>query len=851
MMTLSRHSKANIKKISSFIIPLIALLLLSACGETENKEKSSTAVSSKYNGPDPATADIGVFKVELWDKISGDDKCGKCHNSLASSPQSPFFADRADVNEAYDIVTSNSNPLVNMDDPALSRLVTKVDSGHNCWAAGNSVCVDLMTRYIKKWTGGASGSTTEIDLLSPSIKNPAETVSFPADTVLYSSTIYPLLTQYCSECHIEGIQSPFIASDDIETSYTAVQSKINLDLRFDSRLVTRLRDESHNCWEVGCMESSDVMKAKIEEFVGGLEVTEVDPELVISKALNLSVDGQFANSGGRVEDSIIALYEFKVGEGNIASDTSTELPALDLTLSGNYEWVGGWGIKIGPAYTDTSVTPNVSYANGRAQGSTGNSKKIYDAISGTSTVGGSGAYSIEAWLVPGNVSQEDSHIITYSGSSTDRNFTLGQTLYNYDFSNGNDAALSTADDAERLQASLQHVVITFALGEDRKIYVNGSYTEDLDPVDDGSLAAWDSSFALVLGNETDGNSLWQGTLKMVAIHSRALNAEEITQNYDVGVGEKFFMLFNIDHLIEDEPSATPDDFIVFETSQYDSYSYLFSDPYFVNLDKDDDSTRFDDFNLKGIRLGINGKEAAVGQAFKNVDTLLSYTVDESGDVKQVLSPLGTIISQEKGPDFDEFFLSFEEIGTNQNLPDAPVRPDDPLPIDGDPASKIGLKTFDEINVSMSALTGISKTDSGVDATFTTIKQQLPTVEALGGFLSAHQMAITQLAIQYCDALVEDDDLAEDFFPDFDFDESANTVFDADGKAAIINPLITNFIGTNLNTQPADNDVSTELDALIELLTSCSSDTSCTSERSHTVVKASCAAVLGSAITLVQ
>ena len=851
MMTLSRHSKANIKKISSFIIPLIALLLLSACGETENKEKSSTAVSSKYNGPDPATADIGVFKVELWDKISGDDKCGKCHNSLASSPQSPFFADRADVNEAYDIVTSNSNPLVNMDDPALSRLVTKVDSGHNCWAAGNSVCVDLMTRYIKKWTGGASGSTTEIDLLSPSIKNPAETVSFPADTVLYSSTIYPLLTQYCSECHIEGIQSPFIASDDIETSYTAVQSKINLDLRFDSRLVTRLRDESHNCWEVGCMESSDVMKAKIEEFVGGLEVTEVDPELVISKALNLSVDGQFANSGGRVEDSIIALYEFKVGEGNIASDTSTELPALDLTLSGNYEWVGGWGIKIGPAYTDTSVTPNVSYANGRAQGSTGNSKKIYDAISGTSTVGGSGAYSIEAWLVPGNVSQEDSHIITYSGSSTDRNFTLGQTLYNYDFSNGNDAALSTADDAERLQASLQHVVITFALGEDRKIYVNGSYTEDLDPVDDGSLAAWDSSFALVLGNETDGNSLWQGTLKMVAIHSRALNAEEITQNYDVGVGEKFFMLFNIDHLIEDEPSATPDDFIVFETSQYDSYSYLFSDPYFVNLDKDDDSTRFDDFNLKGIRLGINGKEAAVGQAFKNVDTLLSYTVDESGDVKQVLSPLGTIISQEKGPDFDEFFLSFEEIGTNQNLPDAPVRPDDPLPIDGDPASKIGLKTFDEINVSMSALTGISKTDSGVDATFTTIKQQLPTVEALGGFLSAHQMAITQLAIQYCDALVEDDDLAEDFFPDFDFDESANTVFDADGKAAIINPLITNFIGTNLNTQPADNDVSTELDALIELLTSCSSDSSCTSERSKTVVKASCAAVLGSAITLVQ
>ena len=44
-------------------------------------------------------------------------------------------------------------------------------------------------------------------------------------------------------------------------------------------------------------------------------------------------------------------------------------------------------------------------------------------------------------------------------------------------------------------------------------------------------------------------SLWQGTLRMVAIHSRALNEEQIEQNYSVGVGEKFFLLFSISDVI--------------------------------------------------------------------------------------------------------------------------------------------------------------------------------------------------------------------------------------------------------------------------------------------------------------
>ncbi|WP_197472841.1 LamG domain-containing protein, partial [Oleiphilus sp. HI0123] len=137
---------------------------------------------------------------------------------------------------------------------------------------------------------------------------------------------------------------------------------------------------------------------------------------------------------------------------------------------------------------------------------------------------------------------------SYSGSASSRNFALQQTLYNYDFyntTNDFNEALSTADADERLQASLQHVVATYSATQGRKLYVNGVYTEDEDSVAPGLLNGWNESFALVLGNETDGNELWEGTLRMLAIHSRALTQEQITQNYNSGVGEKFYMLFGV------------------------------------------------------------------------------------------------------------------------------------------------------------------------------------------------------------------------------------------------------------------------------------------------------------------
>ncbi len=176
-------------------------------------------------------------------------------------------------------------------------------------------------------------------------------------------------------------------------------------------------------------------------------------------------------------------------------------------------------------------------------------------------------------------------IVSYSASLTNRNFNLGQTMYDYDFftrssvSNANgDPQLSTPSADEVLQATLQHVVATFHPASGRRIYVNGELVAT-DPTPGGTVTNWDTSYAFVLGNEVSNNRMWNGVIRLVAIHNRALTPEQIQQNFDAGVGQKFFLMFGVEHL-----TNINDSFVVFEAAQFDSYGYLFRKPFFISLD---------------------------------------------------------------------------------------------------------------------------------------------------------------------------------------------------------------------------------------------------------------------------
>ena len=799
-------------------------LVLQACGSgsgaatTDNPVTAAPNVSN-YSGPAPATADIQAFKLNLWDNLVPNNRCGTCHNE----DQSPRFVRADDINLAY----TEANNVVDLVDPSGSIMVSKVRGGHNCWLSDNNACGDIIQSYIENWAGVAlGGAGKEVQLEAPPIQDPGSSKNFPTDTGLFASSVYPLLTTYCAGCHTDSAavpQSPFFAADDINAAYAAAQSKIDLETPANSRFALRLGSEFHNCW-TDCQANATQMIDAITTMADAIVPTQVDPQWVTSKALALT-DGIISSAGGRHETNVIALYEFKTGTGNTVFDTSGIEPSLNLTLTGDYSWVGGWGVQ---------------FVDGKAQGSTTASAKLTDLVTAT------GEYSVEIWVAPANVTQDGpARIVSYAGGSMSRNFMLGQTLYNYDTfvrsdqtdQNG-DPALSTADADEDLQATLQHVVITYDPANGQLVYVNGQWTDDVDAVPGGLLNDWDNTFALALASEVDNQNRWAGTIRLMAIHNRALTTEQITQNFDVGVGEKYFLLFNVsDHI------NLNDAYVVFEVSQFDSYSYLFDEPFFVILDS---QATPGSFPMAGIRIGLNGREIGVGQAFANIDTTITdadYTVEG----RQLLSDLGTIIPLEKGPTLDEFFLTFEQLGSETNVvveadpPPAAPPPDVPR----DP--QLGIRDFAEINATMAKMTGIPTTNAGVAATYQTVHQAMPVGTNIGGFISSQQMAVTQLAIKYCSELVDDSSARSSFFPAFPFGSDISVAFN--DRSLLLDPLISNMVGNSISTQPDLLALGNEVNSLVDALLNCGS--SCEADRTERVVKAACASVLGSAAMLVQ
>ncbi len=780
-----------------------------------NLDQGGADRSLVLNGPPPATDDVQRFRVHVWENVAAENRCGECHGA---GGQSPTFARNDDINLAYDA----ANTIVDLGQPVFSRMVTKVGEGHNCWLSSEDACADILTTWIGNWAGDAAGASTTITLTPPAEREPGASKSFPEDASGFAATVHPLLTTYCAACHTDSAavpQSPFFAVADAEAAYAAARSRIEIDDPASSRLVVRLGAEFHNCWD-DCSANAAEMLSAIEAFVADIPETMVDPALVTSRALTLA-DGVVASGGGRQDGSAIALYEFKTMTGTTAFDTSGVAPAMDLTFAGDVSWVGGWGLRFGDG--------------ARAQASTSSSTKLFDLINST------GEYSIEAWALPANVTQEEARIVSYSGSTTAANFMLGQTLYNYDFlarSTATDAAgnpaLSTPDADEVLQAALQHVVATFDPVEGRQLYVNG---ERIDIVDDapGAIADWDDTFAFVLGNEVSGDRQWLGVLRLVAVHNRALTATQVLQNFEAGVGEQFFLLFGVSHLID-----VPDAYFVFEVSQFDSYSYLFANPFFISLDG---NASPDAVPVAGIRIGINGREPEVGQAYSRLSLSLGegYVSGEG----QVLSPVGTILGIEKGPEADEFFLTFERLGDHENVRvEGPVQQLQ-LELAATDAPDVGIRLFDEVNATLSAVTTVPMSAPDVRATYEQVRQALPSSPDIEGFLSSQQMGITQLAIEYCNVLVEDETRRQALFPTFDFNAGVATAF-AD-RTALLGPLLTRTLGDGVATAPDRVDAEVELNALIDRLAAGGGDAA----RTRTISKATCAAVLGSAAILIQ
>jgi len=792
-----------------------------------------TGTTTGYSGPAALNADVLSFQTNLWANISGSDRCGGCHKA---GGQAPLFARSDDVNLAYQA----TGPLVNFTSPAQSALVVKVGGGHNCFLASAQECATMMTTWIQNWIGGTSSSALGIVLTPPPDQAVGGSKLFPADSSQFQALIWsPILRRFCSDCHRPDVatsQTPYHASSDPAQAYLAAQSKIDLSTPSQSRFVVRLRDQFHHCWAMApggapdCPGSAVAMLAAITSYANQIPVTNVDPTLVLSRALSLK-QGIPASGASRYEANIIAKYEFQTGTGNTAYDTSGVAPAADLTLMPGIGWVSGWGISIG--------------AGGRAQASASASQKLAQVIQST------GEYSIEVWATPANVAQTNAYIVTYSGDNTSRNMTLGQHAMQYEArtrtsktDNNGTPALLTSATGMFVQASLQHVVLTYDAVNGQQIYVNGMYTGDADPGKGGTLGNLASTFALVLGNETTGQRQWQGVLRFAAIHDRALTAAQVQQNFAAGVGERYYLLFNVSAL-----TGVLQSFIMVEGSQYDSYSYLFRKPRFISLDPNAVPANIP---LSGIRIGVNGTIARVGQSYARVNaTVAAPNYTFAGG--QLLSNIGAVIASDKGADSDMFFLSFDQLGSNLHLFVEPTISNPPMTADNTPRADWGIATFERVNRSMAAITGVPITNPTVSALYNSAQQSLPPAPQIDAFLPAHQTAITQLATAYCGQLVDTQSLRDAFFGtglDASITATAAGFFgtatpNTTNRGIVLNALIAKAIGMNVNTTVATT-AHNELDALLTRIPTLSG-TATVSQ----ATKATCTAVLASAAVTLQ
>ena len=64
---------------------MVMAFLVSACGGGKTSSNpvaaSATAATQSYTGPAPTDPDVQSFKLNVWDNLSDQNRCGACHGA--------------------------------------------------------------------------------------------------------------------------------------------------------------------------------------------------------------------------------------------------------------------------------------------------------------------------------------------------------------------------------------------------------------------------------------------------------------------------------------------------------------------------------------------------------------------------------------------------------------------------------------------------------------------------------------------------------------------------------------------------------------------------------------------------
>jgi glucose/arabinose dehydrogenase len=231
---------------------------------------------------------------------------------------------------------------------------------------------------------------------------------------------------------------------------------------------------------------------------------------------------QVASVHPRVSHGLVVLYGFHEGAGEIVHDLSGSGTPLDLAIldPARIQWLGGGsnGVRFVTA--------------GSAIRSPGSAGKLHSALIASNRL------TLEAWVTPANLSQDDpARIATISDgtASSDVNVHLGQIAGAASYrlrTPENSFSWMQAGEVFTSTTTPLHLVATYD-GSAQRLYVNGVQHSTVQSLS-GDFSNWDPDYPLVFGNEATLDRSWLGTLHLAAIYNRALSLSEIQQNTSAG-----------------------------------------------------------------------------------------------------------------------------------------------------------------------------------------------------------------------------------------------------------------------------------------------------------------------------
>ncbi|WP_162006769.1 DUF1592 domain-containing protein [Roseimaritima sediminicola] len=238
----------------------------------------------------------------------------------------------------------------------------------------------------------------------------------------------------------------------------------------------------------------------------------------VSLAANPRAEARSAGAADSVPAGLQLLYDFRTASGPVIANGAPNGEKLDLKAARPRD------VRSGDAAWQLQAPTQIR--------STAPPRAFVRAVKK------SGELTIEAWLRTARLDQTGpARIVTLSGDTSNRNLTLGQDGKRFDVrmrtsKTGRNGVPSLSSPDGTVRRDWTHVLYTHDRGGRSRMYLDGVQVASADV--GRTLAGWDESYHLMIGDEAGGGRAWQGAIRFLALYNRALPPDEVAGRFQAG-----------------------------------------------------------------------------------------------------------------------------------------------------------------------------------------------------------------------------------------------------------------------------------------------------------------------------